>query len=359
MAAHTIITRDPSGAIHGSRPESADDVLLALGAQFQAHILETDAIWARAEALQEVGTSEARKEANTLFDAGCERSRDYHRLLNAIRDVPATTLPGLAVKADAVCRWIAPGGEVPDNHEDGRVAWSLARDVLRLAREKTDPNPDAELIVTCDRYVVLERLVDEINERPATLDDDAAVAVLVDPIRAEQGALLDQLAELRASTPAGIHARTRALYASNSDRASSMDELDDMVGRQVGYLFRDVAALEAGAPARPSPASLDAELIAACAEFHQADRDQKADNADDRSDQTVTNAISHRWFAALRDIAALPLPATVEGRSALVSVAKIALHDQVKTMIAETFEEQASCEELVVMRALEAMEHAA
>ena len=53
MAAHTIITPDPSGAIHGSRLESVNAEIPALGRELEENRAKVDAEWERADALQE------------------------------------------------------------------------------------------------------------------------------------------------------------------------------------------------------------------------------------------------------------------------------------------------------------------
>ena len=59
MAAQTIITPDPSGAIHGSRLESADAEILALGRELEENRAKVDAEWERADALQEANPDDA------------------------------------------------------------------------------------------------------------------------------------------------------------------------------------------------------------------------------------------------------------------------------------------------------------
>ena len=210
-AADTLATPDPSGDIHQSRVDAADAPILALGAEFRAHVAETHADWSRANALDESGEPDARKQARAIYDACSERSGEYHRLLNAMRDIPAHTVAGMAAKADAVLHWLSPGGtEIPDDHEDGRVAWSLARDVLRLASE--GPNPDAELIATCAEFDRLEyghlRLYYGATKRSTDEERDAADDASG---RAEQqGDLVKKIYATRATTLEGWRAKARS-----------------------------------------------------------------------------------------------------------------------------------------------------
>ncbi len=181
----------------------------------------------------------------------------------------------MAVKSRATLRWLSPGGtEIPDDHEDGRVAWSLARDVLRFEERETTPNPDAELIAACARFTEYHREWNRIYDAPETIHDDAECARRAEPFDAERDRMLARMAEIRALSAAGIHARASALAAHNGDFGHSFDSPHDtLTSRQLAYLLRDAAALGGAVPATLLPTSPDAALLADCAEADRLERE--------------------------------------------------------------------------------------
>ena len=101
--------------------------------------------------------------------------------------------------------------------------------------------------------------------------------------------------------------------------------------------------------------SPDTPLLAACAAFKQAQRDQDAQNASGGWDDAALNEVSDRWYGALDAILDLPPPVTPEGRVALAHVARAAIIDKANTFNSVTFDEQAAREDRVAVRALACM----
>ena len=225
-AANTLVTPDPSGDIHRSRLEQADAPILALGAEFRAHVAGTDAEWNRATALDESDEPDARRQARAIYDACSERWGEYHQLLNAMRDTPACTVAGMAQKAETIIRWLSPGGtEIPDDHEDGRVAWSLARDVLRLAGSSRHDgaNPDAELIAACERFIGYENRYLALFQGPSAIEDDDARDAAAGPCGFDNPELEAVLAG-RPVTPDGLRAMARCVVAEEQSETRGFAE---------------------------------------------------------------------------------------------------------------------------------------
>ena len=255
MPASTIVTPDPSGDIHQSRLDQADAPILALGAELREHVAATDAIWTRAIALQDIGTPEARTEADALIRVGNERSGEYQRLLSEIRDTPAHTQAGMAEKAFAVLQWLSPGGEeIPDDHEDGRVAWSLARDVLRMAgvSRHDGANPDAELIAACGRFDENELRLLRLCYGPTKVPDaewEAASDAVVGMTSNGNPALPDILRH-RATTMEGARAlaRSAVIEADNAFRRQIEGGEDAMCPTPLAVLAVSLAGFDAPGP---------------------------------------------------------------------------------------------------------------
>jgi hypothetical protein len=148
----------------------------------------------------------------------------------------------------------------------------------RLGFEDTPAaQPDAELIQVCAEFVSLELQTREIYASP--LDDDAADAA-VQPGHLRKMAILDRMADIRATTADGIQARAHALAEHNRDMAYSLDHDETMAGRLVGYLLRDAAALGGSHPFVPMVSTNcletswhpDAAVLAALSEFDAVER---------------------------------------------------------------------------------------
>jgi hypothetical protein len=119
--------------------------------------------------------------------------------------------------------------------------------------------PDAELIQVYAEFVSLELQTRETYASP--LDDDAADAAF-QPGHLRKMAILDRMADLRATIADGIQARAHALAEHNRDMAYSVDHDETMAGRLVGYLLRDAAAL-GGSLRCVTVANPDAAVLAA------------------------------------------------------------------------------------------------
>ena len=219
-AKNSIATPDPSGDIQRSRLDQADAPILALGRELEENRAAVEAESERADALQEANPDDAetRAAAWAMRDAYRPLIDRFHAILNELRDRPASTLAGMAVKADAILCWLSPGGtEVPEDHEDGRVAWSLAQDVRRMAGVLTrlGGNPDAELIATCAKASDLERQVFFSGIwRDVEVDDPRLI---------EQRPLLERAVVLRATTLPGLRAKAAILALWDSDLLAPLD----------------------------------------------------------------------------------------------------------------------------------------
>ena len=101
-----------------------DEPLLRLGAEWIRLTLRQDALCEERENLL-VG-------ANAIYDesASWDLTDRFHAILDEMMAVPALTLEGQRVKALPILHWTAPEGETPNSMDDGRVAWSLACDIL-------------------------------------------------------------------------------------------------------------------------------------------------------------------------------------------------------------------------------------
>jgi hypothetical protein len=106
-------------------------------------------------------------------------------------------------------------------------------------------SPDAELIRLCAEYEAAEQRIKDLYE-PDDVDEDQAEIVLRG-INAEVALILDRMEVIRAQTPAGIHARARAMTACNPDFAHSFDYQDAWPWRLLSLLMRDAMALEVAA----------------------------------------------------------------------------------------------------------------
>jgi hypothetical protein len=102
--------------------------------------------------------------------------------------------------------------------------------------------PDAELIRLCGRYEALERDIAALYE-PEDTDDDATDEAL-GVIMKMMVRLVDQMEDIHAQTPAGIHARARAAAVCNPEGGFSWDSDGSVPARILAVLLRDAMALE-------------------------------------------------------------------------------------------------------------------
>ena len=96
-------------------------------------------------------------------------------------------------------------------------------------------------------------------------------------------------------------------------------------------------------------------LLEACAAFHQADADQMASDTKPGWDEDEIAGVSRRWYDGLEAILAAPKPQTAQGRAALAGAARVALMDHASGQDRGMFVEAASKEELLAVKALEAL----
>ena len=153
--------------------QSPDAAILATGSEWRANTAHVDAEYTRADDLEEAdfGNEEVRAAAWAIRDACRPYTRRHHVLLNTLRDTPARTLAGLAEKAHTILHWLDPDGTTaPHDAEDGRVAWSLARDVLRM--QERQGARDAALMAACAEFDRLEYAYLRLYYGPTRLGTD-------------------------------------------------------------------------------------------------------------------------------------------------------------------------------------------
>ena len=255
--AKTVATPDPSGAIHRSRLEQADARILALGRELEENRAAVDAECERADALQEANpdNAETRAAAWAIRDGYRPLTNRFHAILNELRDRPASTLAGMAVKATAILQWLSPGGtEIPDDREDGRVAWSLAQDVRRMAGNSCHrgKNPDAELIAACGRFDENELRLLRLCYGPTKVPDaelEAASDAVVGMTGNDNPALPDILRH-RATTVEGYRAlaRSAVIEADNAFRRQIEGGEDAMCPTPLAVLAVSLAGFDAPGP---------------------------------------------------------------------------------------------------------------
>ena len=243
-------------------PNHPDAAILALGEHLSAYRARCDDEDRRVAVLDEQDTPAAREEASRIMDASSEHTHVYHQILNGLRDTPAQTLDGMAVKAIAVADWMGAADDVPSSGEDGRVAWSLAHDVLRMRDGQISPtvsaSPDADLIALCDDVVRIEQ---EVRDRfpSGGNPSDETIEAFCHPRWKERDRLVKRMGRLRATTPEGFAARARATVAVNQEHDNAYDAEGTVPHTLIMQLLADFPAV---AP------SHDAELIAACERFN-------------------------------------------------------------------------------------------
>ena len=96
----------------------------------------------------------------------------------------------------------------------------------------------------------------------------------------------------------------------------------------------------------------DADLIAACAAFCQAQADFDVANAESGWSDAEINRLSERWTAALNAVLASPSPTTPSGRIALAQAAQIALVIAVRDLGPDGWEANATPEHRMILMAL-------
>ena len=99
----------------------------------------------------------------------------FHEILDQMRDTPALTVDGMRAKARVILNLAAPGGEVPADGDDDRVAWSLAMDVLR---EPVAAIPDDEEAGFLEQIRLLREEQRRWREAGAVMANAALVAAL-------------------------------------------------------------------------------------------------------------------------------------------------------------------------------------
>ena len=253
--------------------ETPDAHLLALDAELTTLNRRQDALWQQE---MRAKTKAERDAAHKAASVGTER---YHAILDELQVTPAQTREGERVKAQAIMRWLSPEGGGPENH-DGRVAWSLAQDVLRSTGDSPDVTlsvldeacrglidripsdvgsaSDAELIAICDEIV-------DLNAKTEALDD-------VDEANfARWMELTARAATMPAETVDGLRARLRSIGKNLL--------ADNMVGSSGGVArshfemaAQDLWRFATGSMGAPA-VSPDAELIAACSELEHIELD--------------------------------------------------------------------------------------
>lgn len=98
----------------------------------------------------------------------------------------------------------------------GLAAAGLAKPETLTAAPAAKPegkNPDARLIALCDEFCRLERKSEALFEGPTRIDDDDERTPHVIAVMNEQDPVLDGIVSIKATTLAGLKAKTEALVA--------------------------------------------------------------------------------------------------------------------------------------------------
>lgn len=108
------------------------------------------------------------------------------------------------------------------------------------------PHPDAELIQLCAEYEAIEDRIRGLYEGAVPIQDERELDRAVEPLSAEQEALLLRITRVPATTIPGLHARIRLLAIENPDWAGSVDDSDYRECRMIRALLRDGMLLRSG-----------------------------------------------------------------------------------------------------------------
>lgn len=200
-----------------------DAALLELGQRFRDKTAWTRAEYDRAEAIAGAHQREhpdhrgSIPAAEAIYATTNAIATGHHEMLNEMRDTPATTLAGMAVKADAIMEWLDPDRTgLSDSLDDGRVAWSLARDVL--AAQAREAEADRELIELATRFGEQEA---RYNRTLYTMPEGPAADRALKRIKIGwSNPAFAKLRRLRPTSLAGMRAMARAALLEDAELTS-------------------------------------------------------------------------------------------------------------------------------------------
>jgi hypothetical protein len=169
-----------------------------------------------------------------LREAIWEAAQDLRwTVFDQIEKTPARTPAGWAAKASLLPRTVDDSGD-PTSPE-GRMALSLARDLMGTAPLPPPDNRDAELITACHTFLVAEAELQAINGSDDDNDDAGHRAI------GHWCAALDRLTDLPALTPAGMRTKAHAAHIAllstedpgdlQREEAAALSVLSDLIGR--------------------------------------------------------------------------------------------------------------------------------
>lgn len=203
-----------------------------------------------------------------------ERERivaEQEPLVDRMCELPCTTLAGVQAMAKALAAWDrellkdAPARDVGDRITSNMVDRLLA---LRVP----DRHPDADLLAVCAEFQASETAYNAIYDDPGA--DDEACDALANPIAERWDGMLDQMAQLRATTSDGLAARALTLAQHSGIKPGTTSypfafapnqPTGGVTGRLLHMLLTDAGAM-GGAP----PPSPDAAILSLRDEFRAA-----------------------------------------------------------------------------------------
>lgn len=212
-------------------------------------------------------SDDAAKEA--IRDAPLAKiAAEQDALVERMTALPCTTLAGVQAIAAALAIWDCELLKSGPSSDVGEVITSHVIDRLLALR-----HPDADLLAVCSEFCVSEATYSALYDgTPKAYDATSEMALFTrgKAITDTWEAMLDRMAQLRATTSEGLAARAMALAqhsgikpgTSSYPFAFRPDEAKDVTGCLLHMLLTD--AVRIGCVLRPNP---DAELLALRPEF--------------------------------------------------------------------------------------------
>lgn len=199
------------------------------------------------------GGNPARGEEDTYwtrYEAACE----------AIHDAPCRSIEDMLAKIQAAkleLRSSYPDSVPPERRQDetemlahspaGRWAWEICLDMLRLFVGQPQPTTgDEQLLALAAEFIEISKqekgLYGEGEYAAMRIPDEKARCPLLRAIWDRQEEIMDQLADLRAKTPAGLVARVR--MADAEDATWRRETTTEDLGAAIAFdLAEDVLAM--------------------------------------------------------------------------------------------------------------------
>lgn len=288
-----------------------DADLFAVCAEFNACDLRQRAIYDGPDAVEDDG--KAALVAAPIF-------AQMHTLLDHMEHLRAATPAGIAARAGSLAQH--SGGRAfsfdAQGTITGRLLDYLLRDAAALGKAGAAPSvhPDAELIALCAQLDALERayLATDFAADDDTPAGDAAEAER-ERIAAAQEPIVDAICASPPLTPAGAVAVAHSLALWDAELLKKGGRGHCTDDRLLAALVRGLT----GSASVPVP-SLDAELLALCAEFHRL---QASYTDDDNPGWDRFGPAAHAAFVAVQGVT----PATEAGHRAKGRVALVKLEE--------------------------------